>query len=249
MVAEVRRDDAAAPVEVDVGDVHASASLVLVHAEDPFVEHAGETFELRPDAPYPRSKLLHEADGLCASYGEEYDFLNAASAPAETVHDLLHAHPQGVSAGDDVAYHQRAVLLDVELLVTDVQAGDDAILDDAFAGDEIHVAHRDAFGVAALFERVVEPSAEYGQNTDFAVQTSVDEVVKGGECGGNHATVGVETDDFRRSHELARAGTADYVITVGETLGLESVNTCVIAQVRRQQACILQDGVWHGYPD
>ena len=59
MIPEIRRYDAILPIEVYVGDVHSRTALILINAENAFVEDAGETFELRPDGTDLRGEFLH----------------------------------------------------------------------------------------------------------------------------------------------------------------------------------------------
>ena len=247
MIPEIGRNDAVLPVEIDVGDIHPCTALVLIYAEYAFIEYASEALELRPYAPDLGRELLHEADGLGAADGKENDLAYAASAPAETVDDLFHAHPERVATGDDVAYHQGAVLFDMELLVANVEAGDHSVLDDAFARDEVHVPDGNALAVAAFLQGIVQAAAEDGQDADVAVQAYIQEMIECSEGGGNHAEVGVETNHLGRSHEATCPRTAGYEILVGQAVRLEPVYACVVPQVCGKQACVLEDTMRHGY--
>ena len=223
--AELGADDAVLPAEVDVGSVHAGYSVVLVNREDAFVEEAFEALEVRPHLAEIVGHVLHDADGLGAADGEEHHLLEAAAEPVEDLCHLAEAHTQGVARCDYVANHEHAVLLRMQLLVLDVEAGYDASVDHSLTGHEVDALDVDARLAAAFLERVVEAAAEDGQDAYVLRQPVALQILQACRGGGTHSQIGIVSDDFRRSHQTPCSLAADDIIVILNPIGLQLVDT------------------------
>ena len=246
--AEFRRDDAALPAEVDVRHVDARGAMVLVDRENALVEEALEPLEIREHGPDVVRHLLHQVDGARAADGEEDDLADAAAPAAKTVHHLPQAQAQGVARRNDVADDERPAPRDADFLVLDLQAGDDVVLDDALAGNEVHVPHADAVPGASLLHGIVQPAPKDGENIDVAALALRKQVAEGGDGGGKHRQIGIEADDFRIGHQLAGSRATQNIIAVGKLRPVQFVQARLIVQAHEAKARILQK-TGHKKPD
>ena len=126
---------------------------------------------------------------------------------------------------------------DTQFLVFDVQSRNDLVLNDSFAGDEVDVPHADSALETGLLHRVVQSAAEDDEDIDIAALRQ--QMTEGGGGGGQHGQVGIEADDFRKSHQATGSRAADYMVTVDKGRGLQLIQACIFMPADKVQSGIL----------
>lgn len=214
MGTELRGDNAAFPAEINVADVDAAGAGPLIHGEHAFVKEAVEAFETGEALPEHRRHLFHEIDGLRAADGEEDNPPDAAVPAVKRLYDIIQSHAERSAGGDDVPDGQYTAGCGTYLFIPDVQTGDDMLVDDALAGDKMHVSHANANLVAGFFQRIIESAAKDGQDIPIGRQAGRQKV---SECGDRFIEQGGITGKayhFGRGEQFPGSGTGQDKIAI-----------------------------------
>ena len=144
-----------------------------------------------------------------------------------------------VSGGNNVSDDKGAVPGNAQLLVLDLQAGNDMVFDDAFAGNEMDVAYADSAAETGLLHGIVQSSAKDGKDIHF-LSSGREQMLHGSHRGGKHTLVGVKAHHFRKRHQATGSLVTENEITVDKLPGLQFIHICILQQANRMKACLLQ---------
>ena len=201
--AELRRYDAALPVEIHIRQIDAGHAFVLVGAENTLIINGNKAFKLRPELPDIPGQILQDVDTLGSADGEDDDIAELrAVIPVEISH-IAETVNQRLAAGNNIADHQSAVRHHGQLAVLDLQSRDLLIFKDTLTGQEADVMNTDVLPVTALLQRIVESASQNRKNIGSGHLLLLLQIIKHLGCGGNQTVIHLIAYNLRRIQKLS----------------------------------------------
>ena len=205
------------PAEIDIRHVDAAHALVLVHREHSLHEEAVHPLEVRVAALQAGGGFLHDGDRTRTADGNEYQSLQGSAVLEILVDKMMEAVAEGIARRQDVADGEHPALFGAYLFIFNVQPGNDMIHNLPLAGQEMHIAHADTALIASLFQGVVQPAPQDGQDVHIRqVRVRVQKREGCRRCRQN-SLICFKTNDFRRSQQGTGFVRCKKIIPVGKT--------------------------------